>query len=219
MERKGIYFTSDWHCYHESVLSFDNRPFQNLNRMHETLINNYNSTVRDGVCYFLGDVGLCKSENLEKIISKLEGTKVLILGNHDKGVEAMYKVGFDVVLYGATMRIAGERVTLSHCPLLGVYREDCEGMKGSDGKENWHGENRKKQRIFTTTDEGQFHLHGHIHSPNSGKSQKILGRQFDVGVVANDYKPVNISEIESWIAKTKQEEAKNGLVEKKEPNL
>jgi calcineurin-like phosphoesterase family protein len=204
MQRKGIFITSDWHCYHKNVLVFDNRPFKDLDHMHEVLINNYNSTVKDGVCYFLGDVGLCGTESLARVIKQLSGTKVLVMGNHDKGVEAMYKAGFDVVLYGATMQIAGERVTLSHCPLLGVYREECENMKGSQSGENWHGESRLKQRIFTTTDEGQFHLHGHIHSPNSGKSQKILGRQFDVGVAANGYRPVSISTIESWIAKTRE---------------
>lgn len=203
MERKGIYLWSDLHIGHQNVLKFDNRPFKNLDDMHEVLVNNYNSTVRDGVCYFLGDIGLGKTDTVQKVISQMTGTKVCILGNHDKSVEAMYKAGFDVVLYGATMQIAGERVTLSHCPLLGVYREKCEDMKGSQTGENWHGESRPKQRIFTTKDEGQFHLHGHIHSPNGGKSQKILGRQMDVGVAANNYKPVNISVIESWIAKMK----------------
>lgn len=201
MERKGIFFTSDWHCFHENCLTFDNRPFKDLDHMHEVLINNYNSTVKDGICYFLGDMGLCSSENLGKIVSRLGGTKVLILGNHDKGTEAMYKIGFDDVLYGATMLIANKKVTLSHCPLLGVYREKCENMKGSQIGENWHGESRDSHDIFTTTDEGQFHLHGHIHSPNSGKSEKILKKQFDVGVVSNGFKPVNISAIESWIAK------------------
>lgn len=209
MERRGIYFWSDLHIGHANVLVFDRRPFKDLDHMHEVLINNYNSTVpENGICYFLGDVGLCKSETVKNVISRMHGTKTLILGNHDKNVEAMYKVGFDDVLYGAVMQIAGERVTLSHCPLLGVYRENCEGMKGSEGKENWHGENRLKQRIFTTTNEGQFHLHGHIHSPNGGKSQKILGRQFDIGVVASGYKPISISVIESWIARTKMEENK-----------
>lgn len=209
IQRKGIYFWSDLHIGHANVLIFDKRPFKDLDDMHEVLVNNYNSTVpKDGVCYFLGDVGLGKSDLVKNVISQMHGTKVLILGNHDKGVEAMYKIGFDVVLYGATMQIAGERVTLSHCPLLGIYREECDGMKGSQPNENWHGESRLKQRIFTTKDEGQIHLHGHIHSPNGGKSKKILGRQFDVGVVANNYRPVNISVIESWIAKTKQEEIK-----------
>ena len=203
MERTGIYFWSDLHCGHENILKFDNRPFKDLDHMHEVLINNYNSTVpENGICYFIGDIGLGKSDTVKKVVSRMHGTKILILGNHDKGTEAMLKAGFSVVLYGATLQIAGQRVTLSHCPLLGVYREDTSGMKGSEG-ENWHGENRLKQRIFTTKDEGQFHLHGHIHSPNGGKSQKILGKQYDVGVAANDYRPVSISVIESWIAKYK----------------
>ena len=204
MERTGIYFWSDLHIGHANVLKFDNRPFKDLDHMHEVLINNYNSTVpENGICYFIGDIGLGKTDIVNKVISRMHGIKILILGNHDKGTEAMLKAGFCAVMYGATLQIAGKRVTLSHCPLLGVYREDTAGMKGSEGVENWHGENRLKQRIFTTTDEGQFHLHGHIHSPNGGKSKKILGKQYDVGVAANDYRPVSISVIESWIAKYK----------------
>jgi calcineurin-like phosphoesterase family protein len=202
MERTGIYFWSDLHIGHENVLQFDNRPFRDLDHMHEVLVNNYNSTVpENGICYFLGDIGLGKTDLLKNVISQMHGTKICILGNHDKGVEAMLKIGFDVVLYGATLQIAGQRVTLSHCPLLGVYREDTANMKSSVGEENWHGESRLKQRIFTTKDEGQFHLHGHIHSPNGGRSQKILRKQYDVGVAANGYKPISISVIESWIAK------------------
>jgi calcineurin-like phosphoesterase family protein len=72
-------------------------------------------------------------------------------------------------------------------------------MKGYVQGDNWHGEHR--QQAYSVADEGQFHLHGHIHSPNGGKSQKILGRQYDVGVPANGYRPVSISQIESWIAK------------------
>ena len=200
----NIFFTSDFHIGHANSIIFDERPFRDLEHMHEVLINNYNSTVRDtDTCYFLGDMGLCNSEYLTKVVSQLNGTKVLVLGNHDKGIDAMYKVGFDVVLHGATMQIAGERVTMSHCPLLGVYREDTSSMTRSELKENWHGESREKYRIFSTHDNGQFHLHGHVHSPNKGRSQKILGQQYDVGVCANNFRPVSISVIESWIAKTK----------------
>ena len=69
---------------------------------------------------------------------------------------------------------------------------------------NWHGEH--KQFDFSIENTGQFHLHGHIHSPNGGKSEKTLKRQMDVGVVTWGFRPVSISEIESWIVKTKREE-------------
>ena len=202
MHRKPIYFSSDWHIGHANVIKYSNRPFKDCAHMHRVLINNYNACVPpEGICYFLGDMGLCKGELIKSVMDQLNGTKVLILGNHDKGVDAMYKLGFDVVMYGATLQICKQRVTLTHCPLMGVYRENTEGMRGGAVGENWHGESRQGRARFTTHDNGQFHLHGHIHSPNSGKSKKILGKQYDVGVDANNYRPVSISRIESWIAK------------------
>jgi len=202
MNRRNVFFTSDWHVGHQNILAFDNRPFKDLDHMHRVLINNYNSTVcPEDVCYFVGDMGLCNSETLGKVISELNGTKVLVLGNHDKGVNAMYAMGFDVVVNGLSLHIAKQRVTVSHCPLYGVYRENVVGMRGGRDEENWHGESRDKHRKYTVTDEGQFHLHGHIHSPNGGKSTKILDKQYDVGVPANNYRPISMSSLESWIAK------------------
>src|SRR6266853_1570130 len=123
--RKPIYFTSDWHIGHANCLKFDMRPFTDLDHMHRVLVNNYNSTVpKDGIGYFLGDMGLCASGLLKGIIDQLNGTKILIWGNHDGGVQAMYNVGFDAVLCSASILIAGEVVTLSHHPLPGIVRED-----------------------------------------------------------------------------------------------
>jgi len=204
-KRKPIFFTSDWHIGHQNSLNFDNRPFRDLEHMHKSLIKRYNSVVpKDGICYFLGDVGLCSGDIISNTIHQLNGTKILILGNHDKGINAMYSYGFDVVLYSASVYIAKERVTMTHCPLRGLYREDTKGMHNTDGTENSHGEKRHEK--FSITNEGQFHLHGHIHSPNQGKSTKILGRQYDVGLPANNYTPVSLGTIESWITKTKREE-------------
>lgn len=200
-EKRPHFVTSDWHIGHENSLKFDNRPFRDLNHMHRVLVNNFNACVpKNGVTYFLGDVGLCKGELLAKIINKLNGTKILVLGNHDKGMNAMYKLGFDMVMNGAMIIIAKEFVTMTHCPLKGVRRERTDLMEKGDPEENWHGE--KKYHKYTIPDFGQFHLHGHIHSPNGGKSTKTQGRQFDVGLPANQYRPVSFSEIESWIAKT-----------------
>lgn len=199
MERRVTFFTSDWHIGHAKVIQLSKRPFRDVDHMREVLINNYNATVpEDGICYFLGDMGLTNGDELEKTVARLNGTKILILGNHDKGPEAMYKKGFDAVMYGAQLFVAGQVVTLNHCPLLGVWREDLSKMEKPRGT-NWHGDHKNER--FSNVDRGQFHLHGHVHSPNGGVSQKILGKQFDVGVDANNYRPVSISQIESWIAK------------------
>lgn len=201
---RNIFFTSDWHLFHHNCLEFDNRPFQDVNHMAESLIKRFNSVVRDqDVCYFLGDMGF-SGDSIKKVIDRLNGTKILILGNHDKKQQAMMNAGFDAVVHSISMYIANELVTMTHCPLRGIKREDTTGMNGCDGTENWHKEYKHTQ--FSIEDQGQFHLHGHVHSPNRGKSEKILGRQMDLGVVAWGYRPVSISEIESWIAKTLREE-------------
>jgi calcineurin-like phosphoesterase family protein len=106
-------------------------------------------------------------------------------------------------MHNATIVIHNERVTMSHCPLLRVYREDTSDMKGGKEGEMWHGEFRHAR--FSVEDKGQFHLSGHIHSPNGGKSKTILGRQMDVGLPGNNYRPVHISKVESWIMKTIKE--------------
>src|SRR3990167_6733439 len=99
MKSKPMFFTSDWHIGHKNVLAFSKRPFRDLDHTASVLVNNYNATVpADGVCYFLGDMGLCDKTTIQDVVSKLQGTKVLILGNHDKGMSAMYDRGFDVVL-------------------------------------------------------------------------------------------------------------------------
>ena len=199
---RNIYFTADWHIGHANVLSFDRRPFKDLDHMNESLIKRFNATVREeDVCYFLGDMGW---SGLKSVMDKLNGTKILILGNHDKKQQSMMNSGFDAAMHSASMYIQGELVTITHCPLRGIKREDTTGMRGCDGTENWHREVNHTQ--FSIEDQGQFHLHGHIHSPNGGKSEKILGRQMDVGVVAWGYIPVSISTIESWIVKIKKGE-------------
>lgn len=196
--KRNIFFSSDWHIGHESVLKYDSRPFTDINHMSRVLINNYNSVVPDdGLCYLLGDMGLCSNDTLKKVISKLNGTKVLILGNHDGGIQAMLNAGFDAVMHSSSIFIANKRVTMTHCPLRGIEREKSDNMAPG---ENWHGESRHKQYSIEAHD--GFHLHGHIHShpDRKEKSLRVLDRQMDVGVVANKYRPVSISEIESWIA-------------------
>lgn len=197
-----MFFTSDWHVGHEKSLIHDHRPFRNLAHMHEVLINNYNSIVpKDGICYFLGDVGW--KEALPEVIPQLQGTKIVILGNHDKGREVMMAAGFVAVLNSGSFTIGRDIITMSHCPLRGVYREsainqDGEQMKNFKPFESWHGESRHD--AYSLPDFGQFHLHGHTHKRKGG-NEVISGKQWDIGVVGNDWRPVSFSQIESWVAK------------------
>jgi calcineurin-like phosphoesterase family protein len=94
------FFTADPHFSHENIIRYTNRPFKNAHEMNKTITENWNEVVNQGdLVYVLGDVSMSKETSLfEKILSKLNGNKILILGNHDKLTPWQYlEVGFDSV--------------------------------------------------------------------------------------------------------------------------
>ncbi len=204
-----IYFTADWHLFHDNILKFCHRPFKDITEMTEKLIKNYNSTVpENGFCYFMGDMGKGPFDEFRKIISSLNGTKFFIMGNHDKkSYGFFYKAGFSAVMHSAVIYIGQSRVSLSHCPLIGRYRENTGNMAGAVYGDNWYGESREKNFQYTIEANADFHLHGHCHAPNDGNSKPLEGNQYDIGVDANGFRPVSISKIGFLI-----DEYKRGLI-------
>ena len=78
------YFIADTHFNHENIIRYCNRPFENSNEMNEYIINKWNSVVNENdVVYHLGDVGFGNTEELKQLVGRLNGTKILIRGNHD----------------------------------------------------------------------------------------------------------------------------------------
>ena len=81
------YFISDLHLWHDHVLSFDNRPFKDLDEMHATIVGNWNSVVDDyDDVYFLGDLSFAGYEKTKEVVDELHGRIHLILGNHDRKI-------------------------------------------------------------------------------------------------------------------------------------
>ena len=193
---KKTWFTSDWHLGHANVLKFcaKTRPFQTLEEMTHRLIDNYNQRVKEGdTCYFLGDFAFKLDVGREALL-QLKGSKILVIGNHDKGMQSCKNMGFDAVVSSLSIKTAGIRITCSHFPLFGVWREDCKGFKNYNGEDRWHGELKYSESFDILEDTGQTaHLHGHLHSPNGGISSPILGRQLDVGVDCRDLSPISLN--------------------------
>ena len=81
-----IYFTSNMHLGHEAIIHMCNRPFKNVEEMNRTLIRNINSMVhKNDTVYLLGDATHRISlDEANDLISKLNGHKIRIRGNHDK---------------------------------------------------------------------------------------------------------------------------------------
>jgi Predicted phosphoesterase or phosphohydrolase len=91
---------SDMHFGHANIMKYENRPFVSVEEMTDAIIKNWNSTVkRDDKVFVLGDVSFYDKEKTKEILDKLNGTKVLILGNHDneRSTQWWYDVGFDEV--------------------------------------------------------------------------------------------------------------------------
>jgi calcineurin-like phosphoesterase family protein len=83
-----IWVTADQHFGHENIIKYCERPFKNAHHMDRTLIRNFNELVApEDTTYMLGDftmVGPQRANYVERLLRKLHGTKILILGNHDR---------------------------------------------------------------------------------------------------------------------------------------
>ncbi|CAI3955905.1 Uncharacterized conserved protein MJ1445 [Commensalibacter communis] len=127
------WFTSDTHFDHKSIITLCNRPFNNVEEMNQTLILNWNKSVKpEDEIYHLGDV--CWSKDASPLLSQLNGKKHLIIGNHDsKAIQGASE--WTSVHQYKELKIEGTHVVLFHYPIrewAGFYR-------------------------------GSIHLYGHVH--------------------------------------------------------
>lgn len=79
------FFIADTHFGGENIRRYENRPFANAQEMDEKLIENWNSVVTDeDTVYVLGDFSdYADAKKETEILGKLNGTKILVMGNHD----------------------------------------------------------------------------------------------------------------------------------------
>lgn len=98
----NIWFTSDLHFSHKNILRHceerikafgipNNISEEEKVQLHDKyIIKLWNKTVsKKDTIYVLGDFSFANTESTKKIISKLNGNKFLILGNHDKSSEKL----------------------------------------------------------------------------------------------------------------------------------
>ncbi|MFA1509976.1 metallophosphoesterase family protein [Priestia aryabhattai] len=162
-----IYLTSDTHFDHKNIIDYEKRPFEDNLQMTEVLIDKWNSVVKpNDLIFHLGDVFFCKAARMKEIADRLNGRKILIRGNHDKGYSngKFNKLGFDVYNYYLL-----EGLFLSHYP-------------------------QDESAIAKAIDEEMIlgNVHGHVHSQIEGLDERIYKC---VSVELTDYKPIHIDEV------------------------
>lgn len=76
---------SDTHFFHANIIKYCKRPFANVAEMNKYIINSWNSVVNtDDTVYHAGDFAFGPKEYVESLVSQLNGSIILIQGNHDK---------------------------------------------------------------------------------------------------------------------------------------
>lgn len=112
-----IYFTSDTHYGHANIIKYCARPFADVSEMNRELVRMHNEVVgpRDTV-YHLGDFAFGPPELSRRVLRSLNGTKILVKGNHDRGVSKMRELGFDDAVTSLALSAGGTDVLLVHDP-------------------------------------------------------------------------------------------------------
>ena len=184
------YFTSDLHFGHNKIIEYCNRPWADADAMNQGLVDRWNDTVTDSdVVHVLGDMCWSQPKLYVDWLKQLKGQKFLTPGNHDtvwrkpdgKSARLLQDLGwvikprtwvFTLVDFdgprGAYGGLQSYEVLCSHLPYGGV--EPFDGRFADELPE----------------DKGQVLLCGHVH-----QNWHTQGRQFNVGVDVNDYRPVS----------------------------
>lgn len=174
------FYISDNHFGHFNIIRYDNRPFDNTDKMDEVMIDRWNEVVgdEDTVC-ILGDFSWHNEQRTVEILNSLTGRKVLVKGNHDRISPRISKCFVKICDY---LEITDDktRVVMSHYPMP-----------------FWNGQFRNS-----------VHLYGHVHNSHQWnycqsiqrelqQLQDIPMRMFNVGCMMEyiDYTPRTLQEI------------------------
>lgn len=181
----NIWFTSDHHFFHANILRYcastrvmNSRiqPIQNIEEMHESLIENWNAKIQpnDDV-YVLGDFSFGKTEETKALMDRLNGCLHLVRGNHDhKRICGLDR--WEWVKDYHELKVPDEEMDLDQVIVMFHYPI-----------ESWN----KRHH-------GSFMLHGHCHG--TLKSADHMAR-LDVGVDCHNLYPISYEEVKFLMTK------------------
>ena len=85
----NLFATSDFHFSHANILNYTDRKnfFKNVTEMNESLIERFNKKVSEkDTTIILGDFCFGNTKMFNEFWYALNGTKILVRGNHDKQI-------------------------------------------------------------------------------------------------------------------------------------
>lgn len=170
--RTRRFFISDLHIGHANILKYEpfSRPFKTIQEHDEFLVRNWNHFIQpQDLVYYGGDVGGFNSSKqyIKDVYKRLNGTKILIRGNHDKFTDkSYYEMGFVAILQEAEIQLGKELfIKICHCPYANIEEHRDYPIKGRR-PEKYNG----------------WLLAGHTHSnsPQVDAINKVINISWDV---------------------------------------
>jgi len=162
--------TSDLHFGHKNIMKFcpvtRARFRDDVAYMNETMIKEWNDLIApEDLVYILGDVAFMSGSDAGRTVMRLNGTKILVEGNHDRKTlqDATFRNAFAEVHKYLDINYNGTKVVMFHYPI-------CE----------WDQMHR-----------GSVHLHGHLHGGTSGMEKY---RCRDMGIDATGMIAMNMDD-------------------------
>ena len=186
---RNVYVISDHHFDHNGIITLTrgssfNNSTNPLTTMNEHIIKEHNKVVgKDDVVLFLGDFSFRRGRNiLKEYVSKLNGHKILILGNHDKEdrIDIYLEAGFEEV-YLFPVKFNDDY--FSHYPLNAT-------KKSGDRPNTILYELLSKEFISSPTGTN-YHGHQHFLVNNGSREKNVTCEQLD-------YKPLLVGKTKSY---------------------
>ena len=166
-----IYYISDTHFGHDSIIDLCNRPFESTNEMEILMIELWNAKVSgNDTVFIIGDL-FYRHKDPENVLKHLKGKKRLIKGNHDnswmsKGDFSKYFQSVDSYL---EISDGKRNIVLCHYPLM-----------------TW----KHPQKTYM--------VHGHVHNRTGTEYWTLIKnnpRILNAGVDVNGFSPVTFEQM------------------------
>lgn len=165
------FITSDIHFSHRRIIEYNATTrghFKDTTEMNEEIVRRWNETVGvDDHTFILGDVSMGDVTQAPQLIARLNGTKTLVKGNHDRslmkipGIQDLFAGGVhDYLVYSLDK---STHIVMFHFPIA-----------------SWDARSH-----------GSIHLHGHTHGAPTG----LTGRIMDIGMDCNNLYPFELSAV------------------------
>jgi calcineurin-like phosphoesterase family protein len=174
------WFTSDWHLNHKNILQYDRRPFDTVEEMNETIIDNINKVVKkEDTLYYLGDFCFALNGKLDAVYEFRD--RILcddirfILGNHDH-----------IICKNKHLLIAEKWFT----SIDDVYYVN--NTKPSVYLSHY------AHKVWDKSHHGRYHLYGHSHCTLPDDPASL---SFDVGINGNNYYPYSFDDVKRIMSK------------------